>query len=200
MGRLRREDQQYGDWLRAEAVRVSRKTVTVIAGAARSQVPWAKHKQRQAQGHGSRGGIADPTSSYSGTNLKSQGECRGDKNTAASKPVAPIIVEGGCGSTSDSERMATSKCRVLEEEQSVRLDQNIVNLSIGEETNLQDIGRKLSGKDKHVGCGVQSSSLDDKSATSKPTPQSTRGWKRLAREVENYGHGSKEGVGPMWRD
>ena len=195
MGRLRREDQQYGDWLRAEAVRASRKTVTVIVGAARSQAPWAKHKLCQVQGRGSRGGIAEPTSSYSGTDSKLQRECRGEKNNAASKPVAPIIVEGGCGSTSNSESMATSERRVLEEEESVRLDQNIVNLSIGEETNLQVIGRKLSGKDKQVGCGVQSSSLDDKSATSKPTPQTTRGWKRLAREVGSYEHGAKEGCG-----
>ena len=77
----------------------------------------------------------------------------------------------------------------------MRLEQNIVNLSIGEETNHQDLGRQLTGKGNHVVCGVQSSSLDDKSATSKLTPQSTRGWKRLAREWGNYGHGSKEGCG-----
>ena len=138
--------------------------------------------------------MAAPTSSYTGSDLKSQGEYRRDKNVVASKPVVPINEEVGCGSTLDSESMATSKCRVLKEEQSVRLEQNIVNLSIGKETNHQDLGRKFMGKGKHVVC-VQSSSLDDKSATSKPTPQSTRGWKRLAREVGNYGHGSKEGCG-----
>ena len=39
-GRLRKEDQQYGDWLRADSVRVVRKTLATISRAARSIVPW----------------------------------------------------------------------------------------------------------------------------------------------------------------
>nr|POE78263.1 uncharacterized protein CFP56_51501 [Quercus suber] len=41
-GRLRKEDQQYGEWLRANSVRATRKTVATIPGAAHSKVPWQK--------------------------------------------------------------------------------------------------------------------------------------------------------------
>ena len=39
MGQLRREDQQYGDWLRADTFRITRKTKAVISGVARNQAP-----------------------------------------------------------------------------------------------------------------------------------------------------------------
>ena len=67
-----------------------------------------------------------------------------------SKPVAPIIEEVGRGSNSDSESMATSKCRELSEEHSVRLEKNIVNLTIEEDTNHQDPREKLTAIGTHV--------------------------------------------------
>ena len=169
--------------------------MTVISGAARSQAPWAKHKQQQAHSLGTRGGMATQTNSSTGSGFMHQGEYRGEKEAVVSKPVAPIIEEVGCGNTSDSESMATSNGRVLLEEQSVRLEKNIVNLSIGKDTNHEDLVEKLMVKGTHVVCDVQPSSLDDNPATSKPTPQSTRGWKRLAREVGNYVQGPKVGGG-----
>nr|POE91586.1 hypothetical protein CFP56_25630 [Quercus suber] len=39
-GKLRKEDQQYGDWLRADMVRHTRRSIAVISGASRSQTPW----------------------------------------------------------------------------------------------------------------------------------------------------------------
>nr|POE82681.1 hypothetical protein CFP56_61986 [Quercus suber] len=162
MGWLKREDQQYGDWLRVDAVRATRKTVTVISGAAHSQAPWAKQKQRQAHGLGTRGGMASQTNSFT-----------------------------------DSESMATSNCRVHLEEQSVRLERNIVNLSIEEDTDHQDTGEKHTAKGTHVLCDVQPSLLGDNFVTSKPTPQSTRGWKRLAREVGNAVQGPEVGCGTI---
>ncbi|XP_075654868.1 uncharacterized protein LOC142625044 [Castanea sativa] len=39
-GRLRKEDQQYGDWLRADSVSAVHKTMAIIPGTARSKVPW----------------------------------------------------------------------------------------------------------------------------------------------------------------
>ena len=63
MGRLKREDQQYGDWLRVDAVKATRKTVRVIFGAARSQASWAKQKQRL----GTWGGMASQTNSTAGS-------------------------------------------------------------------------------------------------------------------------------------
>ena len=41
-GRLRKEDQQYGEWLQADSVRAIHKSVATISGAARSKVPWQK--------------------------------------------------------------------------------------------------------------------------------------------------------------
>ena len=48
-GRLRKEDQQYGKWLRADSIRAGRKTVATILGAARSKVPWKKHSNVQSK-------------------------------------------------------------------------------------------------------------------------------------------------------
>ena len=39
-GKLRKEDQQYGEWLRADMVRNTRKSVAVISSSSRSQAPW----------------------------------------------------------------------------------------------------------------------------------------------------------------
>ena len=39
-GSLRKEEQQYGEWLRAESLRGTRKTVVVVSGTSRSQAPW----------------------------------------------------------------------------------------------------------------------------------------------------------------
>ena len=39
-----KEEQQYGEWLRAEPLRVSRKTVVVVPGTSRSQVPWWRER------------------------------------------------------------------------------------------------------------------------------------------------------------
>ena len=71
-----------------------------------------------------------------------------------SKPVAPIIEEVGRGSNSDSESMAMSKCRELSEEHSVRLEKNIVNLTIEEDTNHQNPGEKLMATGTHMLCDV----------------------------------------------
>ena len=44
-GKLRREEQQYGEWLRAEPIRQGRKSVVVISGRVRNQPPWWKKNQ-----------------------------------------------------------------------------------------------------------------------------------------------------------
>ena len=112
-----------------------------------------------------------------------------------SKLVAPIIDEVGRGCTSDSESMAISDYREYLEEQLVRLEKNIINLSIEEATGFHDLVEKHADTGTPVLCTIQPSSLGDISVTSKPTPQSTMGWKRLAREVRNFVQGSKVGCG-----
>ena len=48
-GNLKKEDQQYGEWLRAEQTRQTKKSVAVISGSARSQGPWGKKYQSASQ-------------------------------------------------------------------------------------------------------------------------------------------------------
>ena len=44
-GKLNRDDQRYGEWLRAEPTYQSRKTVAVISGKMHNQPPWWKKGQ-----------------------------------------------------------------------------------------------------------------------------------------------------------
>ena len=44
-GKLSRDDQQYGEWLRAESIRQSKKTVAVISGRKQNQPPWWRKGQ-----------------------------------------------------------------------------------------------------------------------------------------------------------
>ena len=39
-GNLRKEDQQFSEWLRADSIRLAKKSVTIILGSSRSQAPW----------------------------------------------------------------------------------------------------------------------------------------------------------------
>ena len=39
-GKLRREDQQYGEWLRAKHIRQGRKMIVIISGKAHQQPLW----------------------------------------------------------------------------------------------------------------------------------------------------------------
>ena len=71
-GNLKREDQQYGEWMRAEQVRQTQKSVAVISGSSCSQAPWGRNfksssgsRNRQSvdnfsasSKHGSKGGVA----------------------------------------------------------------------------------------------------------------------------------------------
>ena len=37
---MRKEEQQYGEWLRAEPLRGTHKTMVVVSSTSRSQEPW----------------------------------------------------------------------------------------------------------------------------------------------------------------
>ena len=51
---MRKEDQEYGEWMWAESIRVVRKTVAVIPGNLRRQAPWKQQsyvpKQSRSSG------------------------------------------------------------------------------------------------------------------------------------------------------
>ena len=47
-GSLRKEDQQFGEWLCADSVRGVRKSVIVISGSTRAQAPWWRKPDSKA--------------------------------------------------------------------------------------------------------------------------------------------------------
>ena len=74
-GRLRREEQQYGEWLRADTFRPTRKTVAVIPGVARNQAPWLNQKQRRAHEHGTKVGTSSQSNYKTGSGFDKPEEC-----------------------------------------------------------------------------------------------------------------------------
>ena len=50
---MRKEDQEYGEWIRAESVRVVCKTVAVILGNLHRQAPWKQQSYVPKQSHSS---------------------------------------------------------------------------------------------------------------------------------------------------
>ena len=104
--------------------------------------------------------------------------------------MASINVEASRGCSSDGESMASSDCRVCLEPQAARLEKNIIELSFNEAMGYQ-VPNKLAATGSH-GLHVEHlRSLDVDSAISKPTPHSTRGWKRVAREMGKSDQGTK---------
>ena len=99
--------------------------------------------------------------------------------------MAPTTDEAGRGCTSYSESMATSECRECLEPQATRLEKNIINLTIEEPTGYQVPVDKYAATSSPVLSAEDSRPLGDILVHSKPTRQSTRGWKRLAREGGN---------------
>lgn len=39
-GKLKKEDQQFGKWLRVEPIRFSKKTIIIVSGGSHNQAPW----------------------------------------------------------------------------------------------------------------------------------------------------------------
>ena len=42
-GTLKKEDQQYGEWMRAKQFRQIRKSIAIMSGSARNQTPWGRN-------------------------------------------------------------------------------------------------------------------------------------------------------------
>lgn len=58
-GSLKKEDQQFGEWFRANLVKITRRTITVVAGGSRSQATWWRKL----------GSKTDPTTTQSGAKI-----------------------------------------------------------------------------------------------------------------------------------
>ena len=140
--------------------------------------------------------MSSQSNSRTSSEFDKQRDCTSAKHVVVSKPVASTNDKASRGCTSDSESMATSDCRVCLEPQATRLEKNITNLSIDESTVYQAPMDKLAAMSSHGLNTEFSRPLDVDLAISKPTSQSTRGWKRLAREVGNIDQGTKGCSGP----
>ena len=84
-GSLKREEQQYGEWLRADQFRLSRKSVAVIPGSSRSQAPWGrKFKSSSGRGDG-----------HSAANFSASTEQDSKADAVSSMNVEQLNVEKG---------------------------------------------------------------------------------------------------------
>ena len=140
--------------------------------------------------------MSSQSNSRTGSRFDKQRDCTSAKHVVVSKPMASTNDEASRRCTSDSESMTTSDCRVCLEPQAARLEKNITNLSIDESTSYQAPMDKLAATGSHGLNAEYSRPLDVDLAISKPTLQSTRGWKRLAREVGNIDQRTKGCSGP----
>ena len=128
-GRLRREDQHYGDWLRAEATRVTRKSVAVIAGASRSQAPWMKQKEFQVHNQSKQSGDSSQSNTMDNSGLGSRRVIK-VKHASVPNPVVSPIVVVSQGSSSEREQVALNADGGFSEMQAVRLEKCMVGLTI----------------------------------------------------------------------
>ena len=177
-GRLRKEDQQYGEWLRADSVRAIRKSVATISGAARSKVPWKKQSNLQSK-------VAHVV---------------GEKSTCS----ATANVHGETGEKED--RGIVSECMKGMDIGTVNVGMaNVVQQvcegngndrsgSGKERMGIQEVqGSYESGLGQAVQSAPQAVSL-----AGLPGPTLlTRAWKRLAREVGKGQKHNNEGCGLM---
>nr|POE55977.1 hypothetical protein CFP56_62806 [Quercus suber] len=169
-GTLRKEDQEYGEWMRAETIRSVRKTVVVIPGKSRRQAPWKQQSN-------------DPKHSRSnGTGTSVQVDSNGDQGTASqregseSDDVEPTqraspIVEIGQAAKASSEMMHESG-----------LDNVIVGLTISEAEVPQAPRTEFDYQSPMAHAVIAEPLIGSLSPIQQPTIF-TKAWKRIAREV-----------------
>ena len=168
-GSLKREEQQYGEWMRAEQVRQTRKSVAVILGSSRSQAPWGrKFKSPSGSGnehsadnffasteHGSKGGAA------SSMNVDQQNIEKG----------GPKIRRKGCskgkaqGYSDDTEGHSVSY--------SLRMERGVVGLTLN--------GGKKDGNSSAGGLNIRLGPVEECSNQCVVKSVPLRTWKKIAR-------------------
>ena len=95
----------YGDWLRADATRVTRKSVAVIAGASRSQAPWMKQKKFQVHNQSKQSGDSSQSNTMDNSGLGSRRVIKAKHASVPNPVVSPIVVVSQ-GSSSEREQVA----------------------------------------------------------------------------------------------
>ena len=183
-GSLRKEEQQYGEWLRAEPLRASRKTVVVVPGTSRSQAPW--WRKRDSNKGPSKENAENPketqSSTHSATNMAMD-------YVEISKPLHGNGSNVYTGREFGAQTMEVNQ-GVHANKPTNNLEEIVVGLNLKDkldgfvgETNGE--GRKLSvGYDDKVRKGdVRPLQECTNQITISDSVGSTRKWKKLAREV-----------------
>ena len=164
-GRLRKEDQQYGKWLREDSIRAVRKTVATIPGAARSKVPWKKHSNVQSKVPHEEGEKFNQSANAS---VHKEARLEGDEGAGSvfmngnASGIVNVVQQGSEGDVCELNGLGKERMGTME----LQGSHVFVSAQAAQPTTLADPSLELPG----------------------PTLL-TRAWKRLAREVSK---GQKE--------
>lgn len=187
-GKLHREDQHYGEWLRADPTRPSRKTVAVIPGAVRSRAPWwRKNTQRDSPSR-----QADSEGSEAmGNDQQSDGELESRKE----KSVSNLEVMKNNAPVEEQVVHQTSNINTTRRQGEIRgvgphvhcLEEVVVGLTIKESLGLENNSVMVQGGPTIPAAKVLSASQKSPSKCTSGNSQSLspRKWKRLARLAGN---------------
>ena len=187
-GFLRKEEQQYGEWLRAEPLRVTRKTVVVVLGTSRSQAPWWRKR--------------DSKKGPSKENVETSKEAQSSTHSAANMAMDHVEISKpmhGYGSNVDNVRGFGVQSHEVSQglhanKPTNRLEELVVGLNLNDKLDgfvgeTTGEGLKISvGLDSKVGKGDMRPMQDcTNQITFSDSVGSIRKWKKLAREVGQCG-------------
>ena len=170
-GRLRKEDQEYGEWIRVEFVRGVRKTVAVIPGTSRRQAPWKKQPYVPKQ-PGSSGDVR-PMQNVpdDGRGMATHREGSVSDEVESIQRFSPVVEVG------QKEKLSSE---IMHED---RLDRGIVGLTISESEATQAPRVEQDCQAPSMAQVVQADALNGSPSSSPGPTLFTKAWKRLAREV-----------------
>ena len=171
-GNLKRKDQQYVEWIRAEQVRQSWKSVIVISSSSHSQAPWGR-KFKSSSGSNNRQSTDNfSTSSEHGSKGGETSTMKVDQRKF--KKGAPKIGRDGCPKgrvqgDRDGNKGHSVCC-------SSRIERGVVGLTLKE--------RKNGGNSSANGLKIRLGPLED--CTNKSVVKSVplRTWKKIARQCQ----------------
>ena len=126
-GKLSRDDQQYGEWLQAESIRQSKKTVAVISGRKRNQPRWWRKGQ---PGQGNKSSTPRRDEENYGSHSVMEAEHYMDNFGTVGLASKQVVGDQG-----DAQSSAFSGEQVLKQRKSIqveRLDEQVVGLSLQE--------------------------------------------------------------------
>ena len=127
-GTLKKEDQQYNEWMRAKLTRQTRKLVAVISSSSRSQAPWGRKYKSPT---GSKNGHSDDDFSASSKNGSKSVSASTMKTDQQMNEVIESKIVGG-GSSKGNEQFVRDDNEGQSENYSSRIERGVVGLTLKE--------------------------------------------------------------------